>query len=357
MGLRDFINYASKQYGVDPGIVDNIARLESGYRADALNDWDVNAKNGTPSFGAFQYIAPTFHSFAPKARAANPNAWKHFDQLNWKDPRQQALTTAWAIKNNLGSHWATYDRARQAAGDYNYQPRFRLAPGGTLTPGSSLGGAPAGQKIPLKKYKPIQLTHDQKLLLSQPEGKLSDYLDQDWKSRALESQTNPNMEMVAQIDANRRAEVDEHNRYARQQNAAIAQAAANTGDPAVAGTAAGAMGWNGQGNPFRFLEKKFGLARSSTDHDAPGVHTTGSFHYRPAPWGGVQGYDYGDAKNDPRVLRALGQWLRQNNNYQRVGINEFFYDPLGWYIDNGRLVKGSIGGHGDHAHISIAGGQ
>lgn len=34
-------------------------------------------------------------------------------------------------------------------------------------------------------------------------------------------------------------------------------------------------------------------------------------------------------------------------------FREFFYDPLGWYIKNGKVVKGSIGGHSDHIHIAV----
>jgi hypothetical protein len=59
----------------------------------------------------FQFIEPTFNSFAPKAKKANPEAWKDLGELNWMDWRQQALATAWAIKNGLGSHWATYAKA------------------------------------------------------------------------------------------------------------------------------------------------------------------------------------------------------------------------------------------------------
>lgn len=34
-------------------------------------------------------------------------------------------------------------------------------------------------------------------------------------------------------------------------------------------------------------------------------------------------------------------------------FREFFFDPLGWYVKNGRIYKGAIGGHGDHAHIVL----
>lgn len=32
---------------------------------------------------------------------------------------------------------------------------------------------------------------------------------------------------------------------------------------------------------------------------------------------------------------------------------EFFYDPLGWYIKNGEILQGAIGGHDDHLHYAI----
>ena len=31
-----------------------VAKRESNYTANAVNDWDVNAQNGTPSKGMFQ---------------------------------------------------------------------------------------------------------------------------------------------------------------------------------------------------------------------------------------------------------------------------------------------------------------
>jgi SLT domain-containing protein len=40
-----------------------VARRESGYNAGAVNNWDANAANGTPSKGAWQFIAPTFAAY------------------------------------------------------------------------------------------------------------------------------------------------------------------------------------------------------------------------------------------------------------------------------------------------------
>ncbi|OBH62874.1 DUF4226 domain-containing protein [Mycobacterium sp. E2479] len=43
--------------------MDLVARRESNYNATAVNDWDSNAARGTPSKGAWQFIAPTFAAY------------------------------------------------------------------------------------------------------------------------------------------------------------------------------------------------------------------------------------------------------------------------------------------------------
>ncbi len=113
--IDSFIQGAASAYGADPKVLKEIARRESNFKADAVNNWDSNAKKGTPSKGMFQFIEPTFKSMAPKAKAANPKAWEGLGELNWMDWRQQALVCAWAIANGQGSHWATYNAAKSTA--------------------------------------------------------------------------------------------------------------------------------------------------------------------------------------------------------------------------------------------------
>lgn len=43
--------------------MDLVARRESSYNAHAVNNWDANAARGTPSTGAWQFIAPTFAAY------------------------------------------------------------------------------------------------------------------------------------------------------------------------------------------------------------------------------------------------------------------------------------------------------
>jgi hypothetical protein len=49
----------------------------------------------------------------------------------------------------------------------------------------------------------------------------------------------------------------------------------------------------------------------------------------------------GQRREQPSPTRGSGK---------RVDVNELFYDPLGWYLDEGKQVQGAIGGHGGHLH-------
>ncbi|GJN96767.1 hypothetical protein NJB1907f44_40590 [Mycobacterium marinum] len=51
--------------------MDLVARRESGYNASAVNDWDANASQGTPSRGAWQFIAPTFAAYHQPGTSTN----------------------------------------------------------------------------------------------------------------------------------------------------------------------------------------------------------------------------------------------------------------------------------------------
>ena len=114
--VDQFIQKAAAAYGVNPTLLSEIARRESNFNTgDIPNNWDSNAKKGTPSKGMFQFIEPTFQSFMPQAKAANPQAWQGVSE-NWTDWKAQALTTAWAISAGKGSHWSTYKSALATAG-------------------------------------------------------------------------------------------------------------------------------------------------------------------------------------------------------------------------------------------------
>jgi hypothetical protein len=113
--VDQFIQFAAQAYGADPKVLSEIARRESNFNTgDIANNWDSNAKKGTPSKGMFQFIEPTARDMMPKAKAANPQAWQGVSE-SWTDWKAQALTTAWAITHGKGSHWSTYQAAVQTA--------------------------------------------------------------------------------------------------------------------------------------------------------------------------------------------------------------------------------------------------
>lgn len=74
-----------------------LAKRESNYDSNAVNDWDSNAQRGTPSKGLFQMIQPTFAS----------NAKSGFGNFN--NPVHQAISAMQYIVRTYG--WGGFPRA------------------------------------------------------------------------------------------------------------------------------------------------------------------------------------------------------------------------------------------------------
>lgn len=92
------------------------------------------------------------------------------------------------------------------------------------------------------------------------------------------------------------------------------------------------------------LAQRFGLditsgLRSPSQNNAVGG-AANSWH--------MQGRAADVAPNEGRVQ----DFIRFAKNHPGKFL-EFFYDPLGWYIKNGQIVQGAIGGHDDHLHYAI----
>ncbi|WP_434108431.1 tape measure protein [Levilactobacillus brevis] len=110
------IRKAASMMGVHPSAADiaNIERViqhESGGNAKAINNWDSNAKAGTPSKGILQFIDPTFNHYAMKG---HKNIYSDLDQLlamfndsNW---RSDVHTGGWgptgAVRRKKGGKLA-----------------------------------------------------------------------------------------------------------------------------------------------------------------------------------------------------------------------------------------------------------
>jgi len=88
--------------------------------------------------------------------------------------------------------------------------------------------------------------------------------------------------------------------------------------------------------------KQEGIAVTST---TSGNHVKGSFHY--------QGRAIDVSGSAPMMAKFFLDTIKRFG----VGrIKELFYDPMGYFVDNGRAVRGAIGGHSDHVHLALAAG-
>lgn len=85
-----------------------VARRESNYTANAVNNWDSNARAGIPSRGMFQMIDPSFRAYA-KSGYNNP--------LN---PTHQAISAMRYIVGKWVPRTGSWRAAFKRAGDYAY---------------------------------------------------------------------------------------------------------------------------------------------------------------------------------------------------------------------------------------------
>lgn len=74
-----------------------LAKRESNYQPNAVNNWDINAQRGTPSKGLFQMIQPTFMSNAKSG------------YTNFNNPLHQGISALQYIVRTYG--WGGFNRA------------------------------------------------------------------------------------------------------------------------------------------------------------------------------------------------------------------------------------------------------
>jgi hypothetical protein len=97
--------------------------------------------------------------------------------------------------------------------------------------------------------------------------------------------------------------------------------------------------------PAASLAERMGMGVSGGPGPGGGIPSSGhvgdSLHY--------SGLAY-DVTGSPDQMRRyfLAAWRMFHGS-----INELFYDPMGYYYDNGAKVAGAIGGHSDHVHIGF----
>jgi len=72
---RPLAEQVIKMLGAPPqliGVMLSQIQSESGGNPRAINNWDINAKNGTPSMGLLQVIQPTFDAYAGPMKSRGP---------------------------------------------------------------------------------------------------------------------------------------------------------------------------------------------------------------------------------------------------------------------------------------------
>ncbi|PTH71356.1 transglycosylase SLT domain-containing protein, partial [Staphylococcus agnetis] len=74
-----------------------LAKRESNYQPNAVNNWDINAQRGTPSKGLFQMIQPTFMANAKSG------------YTNFNNPLHQGISALQYIVRRYG--WGGFNRA------------------------------------------------------------------------------------------------------------------------------------------------------------------------------------------------------------------------------------------------------
>lgn len=264
---------AARAYGTDPGWLTGIAKLESGFNPTAMNNWDINAKRGTPSGGMFQFIEPTFNAYARQARAANPAAWRGVP-MEWMNPQAQALATSWALAHGKEKAWTTSERAKGYSG--------------TLTPiwsGSAsepLIGTSTGMSPEQQKYAALAQIHAVRGEAGSP--------------------------LMQRIEALTPAATMDYS------------AQPMTGLPSMSGKNLKAGGWK---QLQEIGARMFGLKNDpGTGQTFGGKHERDSAHYA------GMAIDWGDARNTPEQLAQAAAYFSQFPNLQVLWRQPGHYDHL-----------------------------
>ena len=296
---QEWAQYAGRAYGINPQFLLEIGRRESGLKVDSVNDWDINAINGTPSKGIMQFIEPTFSGYSRNAQNANPNAWKGIGR-NWLDPRAQMLAAAWAFSAGHGSAWATFDAARNTfpmtgARSASNRPTDGAGP---VRSQSRLGGnTGALGSMQSSGPDPVAIEKLKQAFWSDPYRAAMEEIKYR-KANPVTYQSSPGMDPSGQ---------------------GAVQQGAGAGN--IPGGRPIADDWRGI---QRLGQSMFGLENDPGDNQTTGgSHTAGSEHYD------GRAVDFGDARNTWAQLNQAMSWFQQQG-----------YDVLN---------------EGDHIHVSLPG--
>lgn len=308
---RQQVHAAAAAYGTNPKLLDAInQREQSGTSNFVINDWDSNAAAGIPSGGPFQFIKPTFDAYARQARKANPAAWRGVE-LEWRNPYAQALAASWAIRNGKGKAWATFGDALQDAGG---QLRGVQRTPTAATPGGA--STLATPSVGMDPRKAAAVT------------------------TVFGRGSNPRMRALLE-------------RAIAQQSTSASNATGASSSPtgAVDSTPVGPVG-AGPGSSWKSL-RDWTVKYAGADVQGD-FQTTGGRHNPDGNHPKGLAIDLGDATVKRAQFNRIAAFAKKHPHL----FTELYFNPLGWGIKNGKVIKGlTVAGHDDHMHLAVPGGR
>lgn len=170
-----------------------VAKRESNYQAGAVNDWDINAKNGTPSKGMFQMIEPSFRAYAKPG---------HGNILN---PTDEAISAMRYIVGKWVPIMGSWRSAFKRAGDFAY------ATGGVINTSGMYQLAEGGYPEIVIPTDPSRQSDAMKLLhlaASKISGNNRNKRPNQLRTPSVTSNTVDNAELLLQMIENQQKQIN-----------------------------------------------------------------------------------------------------------------------------------------------------
>lgn len=170
-----------------------VAKRESNFQSDAVNNWDINAQKGTPSKGMFQMIEPSFRAYAKPG---------HGNILN---PTDEAISAMRYIVGKWVPIMGSWRSAFKRAGDFAY------ATGGVINTTGMYQLAEGGYPEiviptdPSKQSDAMKLLH---LAASKISGSNRNKRPNQLRTPSVTSNTVDNAELLLQMIENQQKQIN-----------------------------------------------------------------------------------------------------------------------------------------------------
>ncbi|MEB6269182.1 tape measure protein [Staphylococcus epidermidis] len=170
-----------------------VAKRESNFQSDAVNNWDINAQKGTPSKGMFQMIEPSFRAYAKPG---------HGNILN---PTDEAISAMRYIVGKWVPIMGSWRSAFKRAGDFAY------ATGGVINTSGMYQLAEGGYPEIVIPTDPSRQSDAMKLLhlaASKISGNNRNKRPNQLRTPSVTSNTVDNAELLLQMIENQQKQIN-----------------------------------------------------------------------------------------------------------------------------------------------------